>query len=550
MMQSEEAIGELLVKENYLTEDDLTHAQAKATKEKRSVLAILQEDGLISRDLIENALAESYGVPYEPINQRPDPALFEKFPEDLAREFQVLPIGEQDGVVHCTTADPSRLDLLPKLHSIFPMKEIELSYTPWDAMEALLATYRKPLETRFRKILEEHRTVAPEIIDEIFDDALLLRASDIHFEPQEQVVVVRFRIDGVMHEAGRIPKEFYEGIVNRIKIASNMRIDEHFAAQDGAIRWRRKAKAMDVRVSIIPIIDGEKIVMRLLSEYVRSLTLHDLGFSQRDQDILEQCAKLPFGMILTTGPTGSGKSTTLYGLLKMRNTPEVNISTIEDPVEYKITGINHIQVNPGSGLTFAKGLRAIVRQDPDIVLVGEIRDAETAEISVNAALTGHLLFSTLHANDAATAIPRLLEMEIEPFLLASTLELIIAQRLMRRICRHCCVSHTVQGAEVPFLFPGADRYFPTEGSVHLYEGKGCALCSGTGFKGRIGIYELLRVSERIEEHIIQRSSTTEINAMARSEGMRSLFEDGLEKVKAGLSTIGELLRVAAPPLSP
>ncbi len=324
---------------------------------------------------------------------------------------------------------------------------IVFMYSPKSAVNGAFALYRKPLATRFQKIMSDQRKVAPEMLEEIFNDAIELKASDIHFEPQEQDTIVRFRVDGVMHEAGRLPKQFYEGIVNRIKIEANLRIDEHFAAQDGAIRYKSKAGTMDVRVSIIPIVDGEKIVMRLLSEYVRNLTLADLGFSDRYREILEKAAHKPFGMIITTGPTGAGKSTTLYGLIKMRNRPDVNISTIEDPVEYKIPGINHIQVNQQTGLTFSKGLRSLVRQDPDIVLVGEIRDSETATIAVNAALTGHLLFSTLHANDSATAIPRLIEMGVEPFLLASTLEIVVAQRLARKICEHCRFSFTIPAAE-------------------------------------------------------------------------------------------------------
>lgn len=320
--------------------------------------------------------------------------------------------------------------------------------------------YHKPLATRFQAIINEQKKVAPEIITEIFNDAIELRASDIHFEPQEKIVLIRFRVDGVMHEAGRLPKDYYEGVINRIKIESNMQIDEHYAAQDGAIRWLTKAgNPMDMRVSIVPIVDGEKIVVRLLSEYVRTLTLQDLGFSEEYRAILETVAHKPFGMILTTGPTGAGKSTTLYALLKMRNRPDVNISTIEDPVEYKIPGINHIQVNQETELTFAKGLRALVRQDPNIILVGEIRDGETASIAVNAALTGHLLFSTLHSNDAPTAIPRLLDMGVEPFLLASTLEVIIGQRLVRHICPSCRYSYSLSLAEAQKLFPGANKYF-------------------------------------------------------------------------------------------
>jgi len=425
--------------------------------------------------------------------------------------------------------------------------KITFVYAPKAAINAAFKHYNKPLATRFQQIIKEQGKVAPEILEEILDDAIQLRASDIHFEPQEKIVIVRFRVDGVMHEAGRIPREHYDGVLNRIKIDSNMRIDEHFAAQDGAIRHKTHTGVLDIRVSVVPLVDGEKVVMRLLSEYVRHLTLHDLGFTQANIEILERAAHKPFGMILTTGPTGSGKSTTLYALLKLRNSPDVNISTIEDPVEYKIAGINHIQVNNKADLTFASGLRALVRQDPDVLLVGEIRDGETADISVNAALTGHLLFSTLHANDAATAVPRLLDMGVEPFLLASTLEVIIGQRLVRRICPQCRYSYKVPDGEADTLFRGAEKFFKGSAPATLYKGKGCDACGGTGYRGRVGIYELLEITSEVEELIINRATSAEINDHATKSGMKLMFEDGFEKVLTGMTTIEELMRVAAPP---
>jgi len=495
-------------------------------------------------------MAEYYQVPFVDLrSQPPDPTTVELLPEKFALAFDAIAIAKQDdGTLLVATSSPERDHLVSEIKKILPdVPKVALSYASKESIESALSFYRKPLDTRFRKIIERHKKVAPEIIEEIFADAVQLGASDIHFEPQEKIIVVRFRVDGVMHEAGRLPREYYEGIVNRVKIAGNMRIDEHFSAQDGAIRWRSRGRYMDVRVSIVPIVDGEKIVMRLLSEYVRTLTLADLGFDPEQRDIIVKVAYKPFGMILATGPTGSGKSTTLYGLLKIRNTPNVNIATIEDPVEYKIPGINHIQVNTKTGLTFDKGLRAIVRQDPDIILVGEIRDNITAQISVNAALTGHLLFSTLHANDAATAIPRLLEMEIEPYLLASTLELVIAQRLMRRTCMNCRYSIVMSHEDACQLFPHAERYFKGEKKVTLYRGKGCSACGETGYRGRAGVFELLAMTPEIEELIVKRRTTAEINATARAQGMLTLFEDGLKKVRSGLSTIEELLRIAAPP---
>ncbi|MFZ2881813.1 MAG: GspE/PulE family protein, partial [Candidatus Moraniibacteriota bacterium] len=358
------------------------------------------------------------------------------------------------------------------------------------------------------------------------EDALILNASDIHFEPQVDIVVIRFRVDGVLQEVGRIPKTYYDNMLNRIKVQANLRTDEHASAQDGAIHYENAENTADIRVSMVPILDGEKVVMRILSKYVRGFNLSSLGLSAENERILNEAVKKPFGMILVVGPTGSGKTTTLYSLIRMLNRTEVNIATIEDPVEYKIQGINQIQVNKETNLTFSQGLRSIVRQDPDIILVGEIRDDETVEISVNAALTGHLLFSTFHANDAETAIPRLLDMKIEPFLLASTIELIIAQRLVRRICENC-------------------RYSYLEKKQTFYKGKGCDVCNNTGYKGRIAIFEFIQVTQEMQDLVLKHPSSNEIWKLAKKQGSKTLFEDGMEKVKNGTTTLEELRRVAA-----
>ncbi len=582
-------LGKILVEQSYLNQEEFSRAHQQAEERGVPLKTVLLEQGLLSQELFESALAEYYGLPFFNIHSTPPSSeLVGMMPEEIARAYSAIvvsrPSSDQISIATCDPGNPlleeaMRLNIdqtqpeypaeeeeakrkkeVKKEKSAFSfsgmkkqertkwMGAIQFIYAPKNVIDSLFVHYRKPLATRFQQIIDQQRKVAPEIIEEIFNDAIELRASDIHFEPQEKIVIVRFRVDGVMHEAGRIPKEYYEGVINRIKIAGNMKIDEHFAAQDGAIRYETpNGNTMDIRVSIVPVVDGEKIVLRLLSEYVRTLTLMDLGFSEEFRQVLERVAHKPFGMILTTGPTGSGKSTTLYALLKMRNHPDVNISTIEDPVEYKIPGINHIQVNADTDLTFAKGLRALVRQDPNIILVGEIRDGETAAIAVNAALTGHLLFSTLHANDAATAVPRLLEMGVEPFLLASTLEVVIGQRLIRRICSQCRFSYSMTNADAQKLFPGADKYFPGKEVVRLYRGKGCDSCGGTGFRGRVGIYELLVVTPEMEQLITARASATDLNNLARKQGLKNLFDDGFEKVKSGMTTIDELMRVAAPP---
>lgn len=584
-LSPDEQMGAILVEQSYVSQEELEAAKKEAAERVVSLKTILTEKGLFTQALYESALAEHYKMPFYDIRTNPpEAALIAMLPEDCAREYHMIVVKRDADSVTVATSDPGnplleeavRLNLerssaviaeaqedpetekkskgfsfRSKKKKVVEQKKftgkVEFVYASKNGIESCFTTYRKPLETRFQKIIEAQDKVAPEILEEIFSDAIDLRASDIHFEPQEGIVIVRFRVDGVMHEAGRIPREHYEGVVNRIKIEGNMRIDEHFAAQDGAIRYHSDTHTMDVRVSIVPVVDGEKIVMRLLSEYVRTLTLSDLGFSAEHQAILTDAANKPFGMILTTGPTGSGKSTTLYGLLKMRNKPDVNISTIEDPVEYKIPGINHIQTNANAGLTFAKGLRALVRQDPDIILVGEIRDGETADISVNAALTGHLLFSTLHANDAATAVPRLVEMGVEPFLLASTIEVVIGQRLVRRLCNQCRYSYTVPGEEAVKLFPGASAFFTGKDPVTLYKGKGCEACGGTGYRGRIGIYELMEITDELEKLIMNHATSSDLNKVARSQGMKLMFEDGFEKVKTGMTTLEELMRVAPPP---
>ncbi|MEY4744548.1 MAG: hypothetical protein RL272_493, partial [Candidatus Parcubacteria bacterium] len=405
----------------------------------------------------------------------------------------------------------------------------------------------KPLETRFAKIIEKEQRVAPEILEEVFADAVSHHASDVHFEPHGPEVLIRFRIDGILREAGKIPREHYDNILNRIKVKANLRIDEHSTTQDGAIRYEHGAASVDMRVSVAPTVEGETIVIRLLSEYIRSFSMADLGLSGKDQAALEDAAKRPFGMILVAGPTGSGKTTTLYSIVKILNRPDRNVMTIEDPVEYKIKGVNQIQVNAKAGLTFANGLRSIVRQDPNVILVGEIRDTETAEIAVNAALTGHLLLSTVHANDASTVIPRLLDMGVEPFLLASTLEVIVAQRLVRSICGTCRVSAEVGHDELASRHSKAAPYFKSKKKKSvLFSGKGCSACAGSGYQGRVGIYEIVRATPEIREIILKNPSAQQVWTLARKQGSRSLFEDGIGKALLGVTTIEEVERVAAP----
>lgn len=413
-------IKKILLDANYVSAADLDAAEKFSQSHKSNIVEYLLNENLITNDLLGQAIAEYYGVPYADLNSNlPSREQIMRIPEELALKYRVVLFSEVAGVLNITTDNPEKTDMLPALQQVFTGSEIKINYSLSEDIDQVFLIYQKPLETRFSKIIKEQKRIAPEILEEIFDDAYTFKASDIHFEPQRKEVVVRFRVDGVMHEAGRIPKQYYENILNRIKVQSRLRIDEHLATQDGSMRHETDGQVFDMRTSIVPTVEGEKVVLRLLAAYVQGFGLSDLGLDESHQALLEEASGKPFGMILVTGPTGSGKTTTLYAVLRKLNSPEVNITTIEDPVEYKLIGANQIQVNPQTNLTFAQGLRSIVRQDPDIILVGEIRDEETAEIAVNASLTGHLLLSTFHANDAATVIPRLLDMQIEPFLLST-----------------------------------------------------------------------------------------------------------------------------------
>lgn len=382
------------------------------------------------------------------------------------------------------------------------------------------------------------------LLDCLVEKAQISRASDIHIDPGTHNVRVRLRIDGVLHDTYQFPKSIHSEIISRIKILARLRTDEHQATQDGRFRYTISGTEdfIDIRVSIAPTYHGENAVLRLLSDKAEKFTLEDMGFSEGDKKKIEQAMKKSSGMILATGPTGSGKTTTLYTLIKMLNRPEVSIITIEDPIEYAMEGVEQIQVNPRTGLTFADGLRSILRQDPNIIMVGEIRDAETANIAVNTALTGHLLLSTLHTNDAATTLPRLLDMGIEEYLVASTVSIAIGQRLVRRICEHCKEELKLTDAMKESLTNTAIGDL-VKNNVALYKGAGCEKCGESGYSGRISINEIIVANEPLREAIIRKASASEIKKIAIENGMTTMLEDGLQKVKDGKTTIEEILRV-------
>ena len=383
-------------------------------------------------------------------------------------------------------------------------------------------------------------------LDAVMRFAYLQRASDVHLEPEEDKAFVRFRVDGILHDLFELTHDLHAQVVAVLKILTLVRIDEHRAPQDGRFTFDVPGKEeVDVRVSLIPTTMGEKGVLRLLSSQSHKLSLEQLGFSEADLARVKRAIRKPWGMILATGPTGSGKTTTIYAILEILNTREVNISTIEDPVEYEIAGVNQSQVDQAAKLTFANGLRSIVRQDPDIIMVGEIRDEETAKIAVNAALTGHKLLSTIHTNNAASTIPRLIDMRVEPFLISSTLICAIAQRLVRRVCPDCQGTKTVTETQAAELFdaPLLRALFGEEKSITVAEAKGCAACNETGYKGRLGIYEVLENSKAIQDMVVARADSDTIHAEAIKEGMTTIAEDGVRKIKEKLTTLEELVRL-------
>jgi type II secretory ATPase GspE/PulE/Tfp pilus assembly ATPase PilB-like protein len=539
----------VLVDGGYISKNDFDLALKETDSNQDEILDYLYSNNLITKDIFGQGMAEYYGVGYADLNShRPSVEQLKKIPEKYAKKYRIVVFFEDKKGLAITSDSPTNKEMQAIVKKSFHPAVIKFNYSLTEDIDDVMMEYRKSLNIKFAKIIKDSERIAPEIIKETIEESLFNKASDVHFEPRKKTVKIRFRVDGVLRNVGEIPKKYYENIINRIKVQTKLKIDDHFSAQDGSMRIDKGDKEIDLRISIVPTLNGEKIVIRVLAEYVKGYDLESLGFSKKDGERFQRASEKPFGMILVTGPTGSGKTTTLYSLLRKLNTSEVNIMTIEDPVEYQIEGVNQIQANSRTNLTFDKGLRSIVRQDPDIILVGEIRDQETAEVAVNAALTGHLLFSTFHANDAATTIPRLLDMGIEPFLLSSTLEIVVAQRLIRRICEKCKTSVSLKRSDIEERHPKISKLIlNNEDEVILYKGKGCYDCNHTGYKGRSAIFEMIEVTQELQDLILKNPSTNEIWAVAKKQGSKSLYEDGIEKVKNGITTIEELNRIATPP---
>lgn len=525
---------------------------------QKSVEDILIEQKVVTDDQLGQLVSASYKLPYIHLKDLSIPdEVFTLIPERIARSHKMIAFAKDAQGISVAIAIPSQNDTLQLL-----MKKtgipIKVFYATEHDIENTLTQYKKDLQKIVDglikddgEFLADDRDDPPvaKIVDALINTAYGEKASDIHMEPVEKKAMVRLRIDGVLHEVLTVSKYLHDRMVTRIKVLSNLRTDEHLAAQDGKMKMELDENdRLDIRVSILPIVEGEKVVMRLLSSQAQKYTLESLGMNETDLAKVQRAYTKSYGMVLSTGPTGSGKTTSIYSMLKIINTREKNLSSIEDPVEYRIQGANQVQVNTKTNLTFANGLRSLLRQDPNIIMVGEIRDNETAAIAVNAALTGHLVFSTLHTNDAVTAIPRLMDMKVEPFLVASTVNLIIAQRLVRKICEVCRISHTVTMDELAKNLPVeiiTKHYKPIGKSqeIRMYRGKGCKVCHMTGYAGRIGVYEVLEISKNLRAVIAKRADSDVILDAALKEGMTTMLDDGLQKVAKGLTTIEEVLRV-------
>jgi type IV pilus assembly protein PilB len=531
---------------------------------------IIKTKNLVNESDLTKAKAQLYNIPYIDLNTAPvSPEALSTLPQEVAERFKAFPVSIDPNTKTMVVAMSDPLDLtaiefieqktgyLIKPHAADPSRVETLVTTGYstslakEVSEALKEVSPgdkvKTLDASKTGLIREEKVA--EIVSHILSFAIKARASDVHIEPQEHATRVRYRIDGILQEKLTIPKELHDALVSRIKILSNMKIDEKRVPQDGRFNFRSDEQEVDLRVSTLPTTWGEKIVMRLLKKSGGVPDLPDLGLRGAALKQLQEAILRPHGIILITGPTGSGKTTTLYSIIQRINTPKVNIMTLEDPIEYKIAGVNQVQVNTAAGLTFASGLRSFLRQDPNIILVGEIRDQETADLAIQASLTGHLVFSTLHTNDAAGALPRLLDMGAEPYLLASSITAIVAQRVVRKIHEDCKTAYTPDPKvveEIKKVLGPLWRPEKIQGNqgIQLYKGQGDKACNNSGYFGRIGIFEVLPVTEKIGRLILENAVAGEIEKVAISQGMITLKQDGYMKVVDGITTIEEVLRVA------
>jgi type IV pilus assembly protein PilB len=568
-----------LLDANLVTKSHFEKAQKKAEKTHQKIGDLLVSEGLITQEELIKLEAYILGIPFVNLEkEKVLPEVLKIIPEPIARSHNIVAFRKQGNNLEVAMLDPEDLRTIEFIKKTTPLKILPRLTTP-ESIKNVLKQYQKTLEIEFGEIIkkevggvrpikeekvvgekEELKKVAEElpiirIVDTLLKHAVLQRASDVHIEPLEKEVVVRYRIDGILRDAMTLPKQISSGIVARVKVLSNLKLDEHRLPQDGRFKVEAEDYKYSIRVSILPVFDGEKIVMRLLPETAKAYNLEELGLRGQTLERVQDNLRKPVGMILVTGPTGCGKTTTLYSMMEILNTPGVNISTVEDPIEYRMPRINQTQVNPKIGLTFASGLRSLVRQDPDIIMVGEIRDNETCGLAINAALTGHLVLSTLHTTNASGAVPRLIDMEAEPFLISSTLNIILAQRLVRRLCQEK-EKYTLKDSEIKNIAKYCDpdqilKILKAEKIIKPKQNfKDIEFCRPKpskdcpeGYKGRIGIFEVLPITETHKELIIKEATADQIQAQAQKEGMRTMIEDGFIKAAQGITSIEEVLRV-------
>lgn len=602
MRISDSLVEKLLKNADRVTPEQIASLHEQSEAEKKPLQDLVVQNNLIDEKDLTKLYAEEIDVPYVELNPKEiKREVLKLIPERIARQYSVVLFGvEEDKTKLLAMEDPDDIQAVSFLQKQLG-EDIRVHIATRSSIQSALDQYRGSMGNEITKVVsteDEEEAAAEEDIDEqdlaedspiaqtvnlIIEYAIRSSASDIHIEPRENHVIVRYRVDGVLREANKLPKKVHGALVSRIKILSNLKIDERRAPQDGRFKIQVGSGLYALRVSTLPITEGEKVVMRILNEGSQAATLEELGYWGLSLDLVNNAIKQPHGMILVTGPTGSGKSTSLFSVLSLLNKPAVNISTIEDPVEYKIPGANQTQVNPKAGMTFAAGLRAMLRQDPNIIMVGEIRDSETAGLGVQAALTGHLVFATLHTNNAATCLPRLLDMSIEPFLIASTVRAVVGQRLVRRLCIDCREEVTPDAAtlkQIAEIFGTDDG--PVMKRIHQLEqqaldggigkanvGKstanttqlsttetkitrlfkmhdgGCEACGHIGYKGRMGIYEVLGNSEDIQKLIVANGTSDQIQQQAMKEGMVTMQIDGFIKALRGSTTVEEILRVTA-----
>jgi len=553
-------LGQILIEEGLITEEQLQRALSARSEKNQLLGRVLIDLGLVREADLVGALAKQLGLQFVDLSDMVvDSNAASLIPEQVARRYRALPVGFDDSRLIVAMADPANLFALDDIRTITGLEvkpvvataaDIESAIRKYGAfdesVESMASAASEQADEEIAS-LERAATAVEEgpivkMVNMLIAQAIADRASDIHVEPMERDLRIRYRVDGVLHEVMRSPKNIQAGLISRLKVMAEINIAERRVPQDGRIGLTVSGKAVDLRVATLPTVYGEKVVIRILDKSSVLLKLEDLGFLDASFEQYREAFSRPYGAILVTGPTGSGKSTTLYATLNILNHPDRNIITIEDPVEYRLSGINQMQINIRAGLSFASALRSILRADPDIVLVGEVRDRETALIAIEAALTGHLVLTTLHTNDAPSALPRLIEMGVEPYLVASAIDCVVAQRLTRKLCTKCREQYSPTPAEL------AEARFPEETWEEievLYRAAGCTSCAKTGYRGRLGLYEVMLTSEEIERLTVERVSSDVIRRSALESGMISLRHEGLEKVRLGLTSIQEVLRVVA-----